>query len=368
MHAPVDAGSNSDGSVFVMMRRLGMLTVLAVLLYGLSFVPRNRIVAVSTQVGDQIGAAEQSGVRFLHSPQGKLDEQLAILYGDRFWKDVRSAVSSLVKESQMAMRVPPSLDLSVVAGNMGVSHTMLAMVNREVQQESTVQIERTLGLTYVQPVTISLYTNPTAYAAALQSLGASTAQADVMAGRTGGVADGDRALIAVFNDGGSGDLLNVLTHELTHVAFYQAGLTSLLPTWMNEGTAWYEGLLAQRRIAPAAANSTVQQAKQAIQFAFRHGQGVAITAGERALVGAPYNVELEDYLAVDKLVLQRGIGTYARMLHDIATMGLANAFDAVYHVPLTDYVAGFTHALDDPSSTPAPFSGNATGHDAVNLS
>jgi len=57
--------------------------------------------------------------------------------------------------------------------------------------------------------------------------------------------------IRLYNLHGKADLANVLTHELTHVAFNQAGIGYKLPLWLNEGTSWYTGLAAQESVNPA---------------------------------------------------------------------------------------------------------------------
>lgn len=87
------------------MRKLALLMTLGLLLYSLSFVPRERIVVVSTAIGDVLGNAQQSFETWLTTPQAHLDErhmevfahhmltQASLAWG-QFSADVQASTSS----------------------------------------------------------------------------------------------------------------------------------------------------------------------------------------------------------------------------------------------------------------------------------
>ncbi|MCY0876695.1 MAG: hypothetical protein OWT28_10580 [Firmicutes bacterium] len=81
-----------------MKRKMRLLIVLGLVMYGMSLVPHSRIVTASTYIGDKISAAEVSGLRFLHSTQGHRDEQRIIRIGQLAWTDLAHSLSKVARE------------------------------------------------------------------------------------------------------------------------------------------------------------------------------------------------------------------------------------------------------------------------------
>lgn len=328
------------------MRKLWPIVVLGLVVYGLSQVPRNDLRTASAAAGQWLAQAEKSALQGVQSgavvvDAKRLEEVLATLETDA-QRALKGYLPTQFRGSSVG--VAPII---VRSGDLSVTTAELRKVDSIAAQVSVPQIERTLGFTFLSPVRISVFASRAAYDTALQGLGATASQAVSMAQRTGGVEDGNQVLIPLFNNRQRGDLHDVVTHELTHAVFYQNGVIQRIPTWLNEGTAWYEGMMAQERVTPQAVTSLLKSAQTAITSAFGQGYGIGISASEAALLRAPYNVELEDYFAVQDLTRIGGWNAFVRFLHDTPGDGVTRAFHAVYAKSgsLVNYVRWFDRQL-----------------------
>lgn len=294
------------------------LVLYALLAVGLTGIPRAAILAATQHIGRAIADVEMQ------------------------WLQNGSVAGS---QAMQHTHRGESMWISTEAGDSGVTVSVQQRVQRIASTLSVPMLQKTLHLSIVQPVVITLFSTSTAYDRGLTNLGATNQEALAMARHTGGVAAGNAILIPMFQNEATGDLQNVLTHEMTHVALYQAGILPSLPTWLNEGLAWTEGLRAMATVAPASASQTVAMAESSILAAFQHRQGVDLTASESQLLSAPYNVELEDYMATKDLLLQFGWQGVRRFLGTVVPDGEAGAFDTTFHESQGVYVRSFDGAL-----------------------
>ncbi len=306
------------------MRKLVLISVFSLCIYGLSLAPKQDVRAVSMTIGDKISASEYDLYRLLeHS---------------RVQAYLRTWTSQLLTAKS-------SKTVSITAGDAGLSPQIQTAVNSMIVGRCIPQIQRTLHFNFLGPVEVRLFTRPQDYQQAIESLGANSSNSALMAEKTGGIAYGSRILVPLYNDRSPGSLISVLTHELTHVVFYQNSVVPAIPTWINEGTAWYEGITAGKAAAYDQFSTMLEGADMSILQAFSHHQGVYLTAGETALLKAPYDVEIEDYLAVSSLVKRGGMARYVSFLHRVPENGVQGAFRQEYGYSVNQFVAQFDRKL-----------------------
>jgi hypothetical protein len=141
------------------------------------------------------------------------------------------------------------------------------------------------------------------------------------------------------------DLANVLTHELTHVVLNQKGIGDSLPTWINEGIAWHDGLLAQSQVSPQKTQQLTAKLNQQIHQVAQQQQLLQLSASENDILSANYNVEWEDYLAVQNLLNTYGNQAFLSFLNGISQNGVDASFQQTYNMSRANYEASFYQTL-----------------------
>ena len=323
------------------MRGAAVIVLGAVAVFTLSQLPSAQLRADSSAVGQRIPDMEARGWQWLNeNPARRADVAEAARTVSRSLQQVESWVAGLA--GRVSAPAYGAADLPMqVAGAGAVRPTILRLA----RTLSVPQIERTLGMKFQAPVAIQLFTTKASYDAALVGMGVARAQAGVMVDRTGGVEAGNSVCLPLFNDPGRYAFSNVLTHELTHVLFYQNNLSNILPTWMNEGTAWYEGLTAQRAQSPAAADALLELGLRGVAAAQASDAALPLQASESQLLRAPYDVEIQDFEAVALLVRKGGLAHYAAFLRQAVRLGVAEAFRHAYGMTLPAFRGAFMREL-----------------------
>ncbi len=233
----------------------------------------------------------------------------------------------------------------VLPGDNSVRASSLAQVIQILRTQSLPQIEKTLSLSYVQPLSVYLFATRNGYLSGLERWGIQQTVADTMVTRTNGVANGSVVYIPLYANTSKGSLYNVLTHELTHVIFNQNQIARSIPTWINEGVAWMEGLQTQAHVAKPSEMMLVKRGEAQVLAAFGNREGVALTSGENAMLRAPYDVELEDYMAVSKLVHTFGWKDVVRFMKDSVSEGANVSFRKVFAQPISYFINEFQKSL-----------------------
>ncbi len=202
-------------------------------------------------------------------------------------------------------------DLSQVrvrAFDKGVSATELATVKRLLNQGGIVdEVTSQLQLHLKSPVNILLASSKPAYTKALAQAGMSVSDARELSQDTGGFTQDSLILIPMYQNTSTPDLGNTLGHELVHVVLNQD--VGQVPSWMNEGLAVYTGMAVERRMESSVAyNGYARQLAETVVQAATDGKWVPLANSESALLGgsAPYDLELQDWLAVAELFQTRG--------------------------------------------------------------
>jgi hypothetical protein len=196
----------------------------------------------------------------------------------------------------------------VQALDKGVTKAQLTEVTQLLRQGGVVdEVVAQLGQHLRSPVTIQLASNANAYSRALAEQGMSTAQAKQLSEDTGGFAQGQTIVIPLYQNTSRPDLGNTLGHELVHVCLNEN--VGQVPSWINEGLAVNTGMAVQRRIESAVAyGGYARRLAESIIAAKTSGKWVPLANTETPLLtgAAPYDLELQDWLAVADLLQAKG--------------------------------------------------------------
>lgn len=300
-----------QGKRVVFLRKLVLWAIVLVAVFTLSRMPRQQIHQVSVAIGHWLSRKEIILLERISINYPKTKPQVVVLPGDA-----------------------------------DISTSLIARVTQILRTQSLPQIEKSLSLSYLQPISVYLFDTRSGYASGLKRWGIQQAVATTMVTRTNGVANGSVVYIPLYANMSKGSLNNVLTHELTHVVFNQNKIALTIPTWVNEGVAWIEGLRAQASVAKPAEMTLVKRGEEQVLVAFGHKEGIALTSGENAMLRAPYDVELEDYMAVSDLVRKFGWKDVLQYVKGSITEGANASFRRVFAQPINHFITEFQKSLN----------------------
>jgi hypothetical protein len=232
-------------------------------------------------------------------------------------------------------------------------------------------VSDSLQMTLHKPAEIYLVGNQSDYANELAALGVSANQVKQMTSDTGGFTEGSTIMIPLYQNRNNYDLANTLAHEMTHVFLNQN--VDDLPSWMNEGLAVSNGMASQARVqnGVAFAGYTRQMAESVFTAAIS-GTLVPLTDDESKILqeDIPYDLELQDWLAVRDLTLTKGskaFQTYfAQISQDVseqtafsAAFGMSEAvFDSQLTNSLKTYEEQEDNGVEIQFQFPQSFKGN----------
>lgn len=234
--------------------------------------------------------------------------------------------------------------IQITAGDQGVTKSAVQTAVEAVQNIS-LPILKTNLWEPPQSARIVLFSSRNSYGNSLIRAGVPAGQVQDIVAKTGGLTVGSDIWIPMYNLHSKADLANTLTHELTHVVLNQHGLGDAIPTWVNEGIAWHDGMLAMQQVDPKATQRIENASNQQIQKVADAGQLLPLTVDEQAILTARYNVEWEDYLAVQNLIQQQGIDKFRTFLAGTLQMGVKSSFQTQYRMSLSDYENQFVRSL-----------------------
>jgi hypothetical protein len=235
--------------------------------------------------------------------------------------------------------------IKVFAGDTRVTSNQLKLAEQIIQTISLPILQQNVGDVPAQNTRVVLFSNPQTYANSLEEAGVSPDQLKNIASETGGLTVGSDVWIPLYNLQDQSDLANVLTHELTHVVLNQKGIGDSLPTWINEGIAWHDGLLAQAQVSPPEAQQLTSKLNQQIHQVAQQQQLLQLSASENDILNANYNVEWEDYLAIQNLLDTYGNQAFLTFLNGIPQTGVDESFQQTYNMSRTSYETSFYQSL-----------------------
>lgn len=234
--------------------------------------------------------------------------------------------------------------IQITAGDRKVTQTTLKAASKIVQQISLPILKSNVGLP-TGSTKLVLFSSKQSYANALAQAGVPHSQLNAIVSNTGGLTIGSDIWIPLYNLEDQSDLANVLTHELTHVVLNQKGIGDTIPTWVNEGMAWHDGMQALDQVDSNKAKQESAALTQQVQEAKQNGHLLPLTASEDDILNADYNVEWTDYLAIQNLISQQGPQKMDAFLNSIAKNGVDASFQAVYQEPITQFENNFINKL-----------------------
>jgi len=238
-------------------------------------------------------------------------------------------------------------NITLKAGDNKVTNKLLSSAVEIINQTSLPVLSKYVGSTPSQAVNIVLFSSPKTYGNALIQAGIPTSDISVYTANTGGITIGSSIWIPLYNLEDISQLVNVMTHELTHVTFNQAGSGDKLPTWINEGAAWRDGLLAQQLLDSNGTITEMSNEQSGVQQAVDNGQLLPLTATEQDILKAKYNVEYEDFMAVESLIKQYGSDQFIAFLNAAKAnpQDISEAFQTTYKISMDDFQNAFLQSL-----------------------
>lgn len=257
----------------------------------------------------------------------------------------RVRVKSLPKNLNTGIEEKASNNIMLKAGDNGASKQVLQAANQLIQNISWPVLQENIGLTPVQTIDIVFFSTERGYANALLKAGIAPGEVPAIVANTGGITVDSDIWIPQYALQDKSQLANVLTHELTHVFFNQAGNGEKLPTWINEGTAWYNGLAAQEKVSPAETKAEILAERADVKNAAQTGHLLPLSASEQDILKASYNVEFEDFMATESLIQRYGIGQFKTFLNLTTRQNVNQSFNTVFEMTLPAYENSFLKSL-----------------------
>ncbi|MBM7865979.1 hypothetical protein GTO89_06500 [Heliobacterium gestii] len=235
--------------------------------------------------------------------------------------------------------------IQVLAGDNGVPDSIVRQAAETVQTLSLPIVQAKLGQAPSNQAVVVLYSTKNAYRKALTGAGVDADLITPIVENTNGICIGTDVWLPLYSLQDKSSLANVLTHELTHVVFNEQGLGTKLPTWVNEGVAWDAGMTAMKKVNPAMARRMASSLNSQLGRAAKEGRILPLAASEEDILRADYNVEWQDYQAVDDLIKKYGEDRLRAFLTGARRSGVAASFQAQYGMSITRFEREFAAAL-----------------------
>lgn len=214
-------------------------------------------------------------------------------------------------------------EIEVVNGDGKVSTPQMQQVSNLLQTAKISQtVSQEYGFAFHNPIRIYLAADEEGYKQMLVKRGDSPERAEKLVQVSGGMASQNAVYIPLGGYMINGQLSenylkNTLAHELFHVLSSQNGLSGM-PSWMEEGLAWRIGLKLQYEGEPSvlADGYKIWLRNQIVQTQ-QSGQliGLINNPEETIMTTAKYNVEVQDWLAMEYLTQLYGEDKLQRYLH-----------------------------------------------------
>lgn len=224
--------------------------------------------------------------------------------------------------------------VAICTGDAAVSHEVLRLCAQVVRQYSLPCLAKGLHLAPLQ-AQILLFSNEESYAGALEAAGIPQKEIPYYTKKSGGVTLGRDIWIPLYAWPDTSGLAYTLSHELTHVSLIENGMN--LPEWLNEGLAWYIGWNVQEQINPTRIADDQSSYSREMQAAVLKGQLLPLSITEQDILEATYNVEWEDYLAVEDLLHRYGGSTISSFLTQSKRVGVTDSFRRYFGISMGDY-------------------------------
>ncbi|AFM40383.1 hypothetical protein Desaci_1359 [Desulfosporosinus acidiphilus SJ4] len=236
-------------------------------------------------------------------------------------------------------------NIYISAGDTGVSTSRLTMANQIIKTISLPTLNTVVGLSPAKNIQIALFSSPRTYANSLRKAGVDSSSIQSIVEDTGGLTVDTSIWIPLYNLQDKSDLANVLSHELFHACAASQGYGNELPTWINEGTAWRIGLMAMQKVNSQKTSLEMAYYETDVRNAAKNGSLLPLSASENDILNAQYNVEYEDFMAVEQLVKNYGTSTYKAFIQNLKTKNVNTDFSNTFKSSINNFQNSFIKSL-----------------------
>ncbi|QSO46273.1 hypothetical protein [Alicyclobacillus mengziensis] len=273
---------------------------------------------------------QSSKTPILPSPVAQLRMTLAAAPA-QMW--TQSSVGSLV-------------DVNLIAGDAGVSRMTINWVQSVIRNDAWPVINHLFAGASTPNVNLVLFATEQGYQGVVAQQFSGNAQ--VIAADTGGFTVGTTVYVPIYKYTATDSLANTIAHEFTHVFLNVTGISRLIPQWINEGFAWSAGLQAENTVNSGGVNVLLKELAAELASARHSGNLAPLTTGTEAGLqkNFEYNLEYEDYLAVDQLEKIYGMKAITQFFRQALNVGLKTSFKESFGVSLNAYEQKFYGKLN----------------------
>jgi hypothetical protein len=234
--------------------------------------------------------------------------------------------------------------IQIAAGDNRVSDVLMNQAEQMIKEISLPILTKNVGELNSQ-THIVFFSGKGTYGRALQKAGIDQSQLKSIVEQTGGITVGSDIWVPLYAIEDQSELANILTHELTHVVLNQQGIGDTIPIWVNEGTAWNNGMIAKSQVDPQMAEQEESTLNDQLQEAIDNNQLLPLNTTEEDILKAPYNVEWEDHLAVDQLIQNFGQQKYKAFLDNVPKLGVEKSFKKQFGMTISAFEKQFYEAI-----------------------
>lgn len=272
-----------------------------------------------------------------------------------------SAMSITIQTNYSSLNgVGQPAEIEVINGDGKVSTQLMQQVSNLLQTGKISQkVSQEYGFAFHNPIRIYLAADEEGYKQMLLNRGDSLQRAEKLVQVSGGMASQNAIYIPLGGYRVNGQLSekylkNTLAHELLHVLSSQNGLYSM-PSWIEEGLAWRIGLKLHYEGEPSVLSDGFKTwLRNQILQTQQSGQliGLINNPEDTIMTTAKYNVEIQDWVAVEYLIQQYGedkLQSYLRLIQQGDNEPFRNAFGTyrdTFEKQFNSYLAQTTRRVD----------------------
>ena len=220
-----------------------------------------------------------------------------------------------------------SKNAAVVAEGTDVSPMQLISIDNMFERVFAYDIAQT-GLTAQVPVIIQVFENTPEYTQHFLDEGYTLSDSSSFGDNSQAASEGPQ-LISMNMQGLTNEFgVDVMAHEFTHSLI--STVSQNLPSWVNEGVAWHQGIGAETDLSPDATLFSALQWNQWQDIVRHQHLGDLYALGSANALDPRYNVESQDYFAVEMLIDQFGLAKVIQYVTQVDQTGDATTFQQVF--------------------------------------
>ncbi|CAM3949477.1 hypothetical protein ALPO108162_14225 [Alicyclobacillus pomorum] len=202
----------------------------------------------------------------------------------------------------------------VTAADSSVTKEELQSVADLFERIYPLDVSRT-GLKPSEKMNIVLYGNASSYENHFISEGYSADEAKQIAEESVAAEEGTNKISVLMPSYESVDGMNILAHEFTHSLI--ATVSNKIESWANEGVAWADGIAGELDQSPDELLLDGEQWYEWVDIVAHQQKGDLLKLGAANPLDGNYNVEDQDYFAVQQLINRFGMNKFMQYVKAI---------------------------------------------------